>query len=295
MLKFHGQETVAFFIPKLCRLTPVLLAGVLLASCGGSNETAKAPDSQVVARIGPDVVTIQDLDNELRLTNVPPERRKDTDVVRKTVSDLVARKMLARRALNGKLDREPTVLLDLLRAKDVVLAEAATGRAINARLSALSNSDLEKYIQGNPLKFANRQILQTDQLIVPSSAITQSIIDGSRTAKSLEEIAQVLTSASVPFGRSAGAINTAEMPDELMAAIRSQGLEGVLFVRAGANAAFLKIRGQETRPLTGQAAEAMARQMMRADLLKGEASMAAFTANLEATYVGEYAKIMGSK
>lgn len=273
----------------------VLLASAMLASCGGSNDTAKAPESQVVARIGPDVITIQDLDNELRLTNVPAERRKDPEAVRKAVTDLVARKMLARRALNGKLDREPTVLLDLLRAKDVVLAEAATGRAINAKLSALSNSDVERYIKGNPLKFANRQILQADQLIAPSSSITQSIIDSSRSAKSLDEIAQLLTNASVPFNRAAGAINTAEMPDELASAMRSQGLEGVLFVRAGPNAAFLKIRGQESRPLTGQAAEAMARQLIRADLLKSEASLAAFTANLEATYVGDYVKIMGSK
>lgn len=274
---------------------PTLFAAALLASCGESNETAKVVDSQVVARIGSDVVTTQDLDNELRLSNVSPDRRKDPDVVRKAVSDLVARKMLARRALNAKLDREPTVLLDLLRAKDVVLAEASSVRAVNAKLSALSSSDIERYIQGNPLKFANRQVLHVDQLIAPSSSAVQPIIDSSRTAKSLDEIAQALASASVPSSRSSGSFNTAEMPEELASAIRAQGLEGVLFLRAGQNVAFLKIRGQESRPLTGQAAEASARQLMRADLLRSEASMAAFTANLEATYVGDYAKIMAAK
>lgn len=272
----------------------VLIAGVLLASCGGS-ETAKAPDSQVVARIGPDVVTIQDLDNELRLGNVPSDRRKDQDVVRKAVSDLVARKMLARRALNAKLDREPTVLLDLLRSKDVVLADAASMRAVNAKLSAISNSDVERYIKGNPLKFANRHILHVDQLVAPSSGAMQSIIESSRSAKSLDEIGQALTNASIPFSRSTGALNTAELPDEINSAIRTQGLEGVIFVQAGQNAAFLKVKGQEPRPLTGQAAEAGAKQMMRVDLLKSEASLASFTANLEATYVGDYAKIMAPK
>src|SRR5688500_15421735 len=182
--KSRRAGTVSFFSIKAW--VPAL-AAVLLASCGGSNETAKAPDSQVVARIGPDVVTIQDLDNELRLTNVSPERRKDPDVLRKVVGDLVARKMLARRALNSKLDREPTVLLDLLRSKDVVLADAASTRGVNAKLSALSTSDLERYIQGNPQKFANRQLLHVDQLVAPSSGELQSIIESSRSAKSLEE------------------------------------------------------------------------------------------------------------
>jgi EpsD family peptidyl-prolyl cis-trans isomerase len=272
----------------------LLFAGAVLAACGGS-ETASTPDSQVVARLGPDVITIQELENEMRLSNVAADRRKDPDVLKKTVSDLVSRKMLARKALTEKLDREPTFLLDLLRSKDVVLADAATARAVNAKLSALTSADFEKYIQGNPLKFANRRVLQVEQLIVPLSSSLQSAIEASTAAKSLDEVGQLLANMSIPFSKSTGAFNTADLPDELRNAFRAQGMDGIVFVRAGQNGVFLKVRGQESRPLTGAAAEASARQMIRSDLMKSEASLATFTANLEAKYFGEYDKLMTKK
>jgi EpsD family peptidyl-prolyl cis-trans isomerase len=294
-LLLNGFEMKQSGMLQYLRSGVVILAlATGLAACGGSEPTAVS-DAQVVARIGQDIVTTQELDNEIRLSNVAPERYKEPEVVKKAITDLVTRKMLARRALNAKLDREPTVLLDMLRSKDVVLADAAVGRAVNGRLSALSKSDAEKYIQANPLKFEKRQALQVDQLIVPLAHLQQSSIDASKSAKSLDELAQVLSNASTPFARSAGVINTGDLTEDLSIAIRNQGLDGILFVRAGSNGAFLQVRGRESRPLIGPAAEAAARQMMRTDLTRSETSMAAFTSALEASYVGEYAKIMATK
>ena len=55
---------------------------------------------------------------------------------------------------------------------------------------------------------------------------------------------------------------------------------------------FFKVKSEESQPLQGEAAENLARQLMRADALKAEAGMATYSANLEAKYEGEYAKIM---
>ena len=57
---------------------------------------------------------------------------------------------------------------------------------------------------------------------------------------------------------------------------------------------FLKIRSQETRPLEGPAADALARQFIRFDMMKSEAGLASFSANMEAKYEGDYAVIMGT-
>ena len=66
----------------------------------------------------------------------------------------------------------------------------------------------------------------------------------------------------------------------------------MFFVRAGPNGVFFKVKSEEARPLEGEAAANLARQFLRADALKAEAGMAAYSANLEAKYEGEYAKIM---
>jgi len=61
-------------------------------------------------------VTTQELENEFRLVNVPPDKQKDPALVKQVLGELVLRKYLLQQALAAKLDREPSVLLDLLRA-----------------------------------------------------------------------------------------------------------------------------------------------------------------------------------
>jgi len=92
------------------------LCAVALAGCGKKDQAATAPGGQVVARVGDEVVTTQELENEFRWANIPAEKQKDPATVKQVLSELVLRKYLLQQAINAKLDREPSVLLDLLRA-----------------------------------------------------------------------------------------------------------------------------------------------------------------------------------
>ena len=57
--------------------TAAAVAGaVALAGCGKKQE-AQAVVGQVIAHVGPDDVTQQELDNELRLANIPADKRSD--------------------------------------------------------------------------------------------------------------------------------------------------------------------------------------------------------------------------
>ena len=88
----------------------------------------------MVARIGDQVVTVQELDTEFRWANVPNDRRRDPDIVKRVLGELVTRKYLLHQAQEAKLDREPTVLLDLLRAREQVLANAFAFRRLRRDL-----------------------------------------------------------------------------------------------------------------------------------------------------------------
>src|SRR6202044_3662435 len=88
-----------------------LPAAMLLAGCGKkAAETAVV--GQVIAHVGPDDVTQQELDNELRLANVPADKRSDA-IVKAALSRIVQRKNLVQQAIAAKLDREATVHLAL--------------------------------------------------------------------------------------------------------------------------------------------------------------------------------------
>ena len=92
---------------------------MLLAGCGKKQE-AQAVVGQVIAHVGPDDITQQELDNELRLANVPADKRSD-QVVKGALTRIVERKYLVQQAVAAKLDREPTVHLDLLRGREQIL------------------------------------------------------------------------------------------------------------------------------------------------------------------------------
>jgi EpsD family peptidyl-prolyl cis-trans isomerase len=276
-------------------MVALAVCAAALSGCGKSSDQPAASKGQIVAKIGAEVVTTQELENEFRAANIPADRQRDPELVKRVLGELVARKYLLQQALNAKLDREPGVLLDILRSREQVLANASMSRSVAAKVSAIGKADVDKYIAANPEKFANRRLITAEQITFPIAAAAQSVSELSREAKSLEEVDQKLTAMAVPHGRSNGVLNSAELPDDLLKAIRTKGEDEVFFVRSGANGVFLKLKGEETRPLQGEAAAGVARQLLRNDLLKAEAGMVAVTASLEAKFEGDYAGIMRSE
>jgi len=271
----------------------VALCGFALLGCSKKvEEKTEAPKSQVVAHIGDDVVTTQELDNEFRLANVPTDKRKDPAAIRQILGELVTRKYLVRQALEAKLDREPTVLLDMLRAREIVLANAVGSRDLSKKSSAITKSDIDNFVASNPLKFANRQLVSVEEIVFPANATSQALVDATKDMKTLDEVDQKLTAMGIAHGRSMGALNSADVSPDFFNLMQAKQADDIFFIRTGPNGVFFKVKGMETRPLEGEGAVNMARQLLRADLLKSEASMMAVAANLEAKYEGDYVNIM---
>jgi EpsD family peptidyl-prolyl cis-trans isomerase len=262
--------------------------GILLA-CGKKDQNT-ASSGQVVAHVGDQVVTTQELENEFRLANVAPERQKDPVLIKRVLGELVTRKYLLEQAIAAKLDREPGVLLDILRSREQVLENAFLTRTVASKAS--SKADADKYITNNPTKFANRKIFSVEQIRFPLGPSAQSVIDASKDDKSLEDVDQQLTAAGIPHARQMGELSSSEIPEDFYNAIEAKKVDNVFFVRSGPNGVFFTVKGEEVRPLEGEAAANIARQLQRADAFKAEAGMAAYSANLEAKYEGNYANIM---
>jgi len=283
------------FPDRSCRtLAVITCCGILLAACD-KNTTSRAPASagQVIARVGDQVVTTSELENEFHRANIPAEKQKDTATIKTVLGELVTRKYLLRQALGAKLDQEPGVLLDLIRAREQVLGVAYLTRQASSKPP--SNADVEKYINNNPTRFADRKLFTVDQIALPLPANPQSVVDANRDAKTLEEVDQQLTSAGIVHGRQSGVMNGAELQPDFYKSLEARTPDQVFFVRAGPNGVFFKVTGEQASPLKGEAAANAARQLIRTEALKAEANLAAYSANLEAKYEGDYADIMNKK
>lgn len=277
---------------KICRtMTMVGLCAAVLLGCSKKNsDQSAAPTGQVVARVGGEDVTTQELENEFRLANVSADKQKDPAIVKQLLSQLVLRKYLLQQALASKLDREPSVLLDVLRSREQVLSNAYITRTIANKM--ISQADIDKYIADNPLKFADRQLVSVEQIVFPVGPNAQAIVETSKSLKTLDEVDQKLNSMGVPHNRSMGGLNTAELPRQLFDLIQAKKSDDIFFIRSGPNGVFFKVTGEQARPLEGEAATNLARQLIRADRIKEELGVASVAANLDAKYRDDYAGIM---
>jgi EpsD family peptidyl-prolyl cis-trans isomerase len=266
--------------------------GSMLAGCGQGNQPA-APKGQVIAQVGKDDITQQELENEFRWLGVPADKRDDA-VIKRVLGDLVQRKYLAQKATETKLDREPTVLLDMIRSREQVLANSYMQRDLSGRSTSIGKNDLDKYILSRPAMFAGRQTLTIDRVTIPLTPAAQAAVEASKNAKSLEEVEQKLKEVGMLYNRSMGVISTGDFPEDFVKTLRAQKPEDVFFTAVGTTGMFFKVRRQENSPLSGEDASKVARQLVLRDLAQAEAIKQAATAQANAKYQGEYARIMNA-
>ena len=149
-----------------------------------------------------------------------PISRRIPKSIKRVLGELVVRKYLLQQALAAKLDREPGVLLDLLRSREQVLENAYLQRTVASK--APGKAEIDRYIANNPSKFASRKLLSVEQIGFPLGPNSQSVVDANKDAKSLDEIDQQLTSAGIPHSRQMGALSSGEIPQDFYNAIEAK-------------------------------------------------------------------------
>jgi EpsD family peptidyl-prolyl cis-trans isomerase len=282
-------------LARTCRTALLVgLAGFFAASCKEEGGQAGAPMGQVIAHVGNSDVTVQELENEFRWALIPPDKRDDA-TVKRMLGDLVQRKYLVQKALEGKLDREPTVLLDMLRAREQVLATAFVQRDVAAKSTAIGKNDVDKYIGSHPMMFDKRELLTVDKVSIPLTPAAQTAVAATKNSKSLEEVEQKLTEAGMLHNRSMGVISSSDIPEDFFNALKAQKPDDVFFVPAGTTGTFFKVKSVEVKPLVGDDAAKFARQQLLRELLRSETSKEALSAEAGTKYEGDYARIMSGQ
>src|SRR5262245_37431473 len=90
-----------------CYAVAIGVAGTVVASCDrkpAATATTTDKDTnqvtgQVIARVGKQDITVQELDNEFRWNAIPLDKRNDDAVIKRVLNELVLRKYLAQRAV----------------------------------------------------------------------------------------------------------------------------------------------------------------------------------------------------
>ncbi len=277
---------------RIAVLACVLPAAMLLSGCGKKQET-QAVVGQVIAHVGPDDITQQELDNELRLANVPADKRTDA-IVKGALTRIVERKYLVQQALAAKLDREPTVHLDLLRAREQILAGAFVQRDLSGKMSAVSKNEIDSYIQGHPKQFEQRELFQVDQISFPTPKDVEALAAATKDFKTLEQVEAKLNEMHIKFSRGDATLDSATMPPEMLKVLDARKPDDIYFIRSRGGASFFKVTSVDQKPLTGDQAANFARREVRVEIGRKGAEEITKAALADTKFEGDYARIMTS-
>ncbi len=275
--------------------TALALCGALaLAGCGSKRQETDVikAQGQVIAHVGSEDITQPELDNEMRLANVPPDKRKDDAIIKAVLSRVIERKYLEQQAVAAKLDREPTVHLDLDRAREQVLASAFIQRQVGSKISGISNSEVDAYIQAHPDKFANRQIFNIEQVSFVPQKEMKDLATAVKTYNSLDQVTAKLDQLGIKYSRGPGALDSATLPSEMMKPLVARKPDDIFFVRSRTSASFFKVTSAESKPLAGEEAAAFARREVREEIARKLAKDTLDAALASAKYEGDVARVM---
>jgi EpsD family peptidyl-prolyl cis-trans isomerase len=263
---------------------------MLLAGCGKKG-AEPAVVGQVIAHVGPDDVTQQELDNELRLANVPADKRSDA-IVKAALSRVVERKYLVQQAIAAKLDREPTVHLDLLRSREQILAGAFVQRDLSAKMSSISKNEVDSYIQGHPKQFDQRELFQVDQISFTSPKDVEALAAATKDFKSLDQVQAKLNEMNIKFSRGTATLDSATMPGEMLKVLDARKPDDIYFIRSRGSASFFKVTSVDQKPFTTDQANEFAKRELRVDIGRKGAEDISKAALADAKFEGDYSRIM---
>jgi EpsD family peptidyl-prolyl cis-trans isomerase len=269
-----------------CMTTTVLVALSKVA-------IAQASGGQVIAHSASVNVTQQELDNELRLANVQASQRTD-QTIKAALTQIIARKYMARQALAAKLDSEPTVDLDLLRSRELVLAGAYAQHELSTKSSSISKAEVDQYIEAHPDQFAKRLLFQIEQISFAPQKDANVISAAVKDFKLLDQVSAKLSELGIRFSRGSGTIDGATVPAELLRALRARRADDIFFLQSKASVNFLKVTSVEERPLFAEDANRFALQQLTADLTREIAQRAVDKPLASIKFEGDYSRVMST-
>jgi EpsD family peptidyl-prolyl cis-trans isomerase len=235
------------------RIVVTAVIALALASC------QKKASGQTVAVVNNEEITAGDLNAELaNNANAGGDTKEARNAA---LQNLINRKLLVQQAKSDGIDKSPEYLNRLRRATDDLMINMLLSRRINT--SQLPSPDqIRSYEAAHPQMFANREIWTLSQIIYPlpkDPAVTAKL----SAAKTLDEVAQILTSSGIQFNRGTRKIDTSVFNNTVFAQV-GHVAPGEPFIAPGPDKAVASvITERQPNPTPPEQASTIAVNLMR--------------------------------
>ena len=234
----------------------IIAVGVIalaVASC------QKKASGQTVAVVNGEEITAAELNDQL--ANEPNVRGDSKEARNAALQDLINRKLLVQQAKSDGMDKSPEYLNRLRRGTDDLLINMLLARRLGTAPVPAADQ-ISSYESSHPQMFAGREKWTLSQIIYPQPK-DPTVGPKLSAAKTLDEVAQILTSSGIQFTRTTRQLDTAVFPNNLYAQVAHLP-QGEPFIAPGPDKAVASvITAREPSPTPTDQASALAANMIR--------------------------------
>ncbi len=270
-----------------------LLVAVLAVGCGDKKDEAateeKAP-TQVAAKVNGTELTVHQVNYALqRMPNLDADQTKAASL--QVVRNLVDQELLLQKALEDKLDRDPTVVQALDAARRQILAEAYMSRKLGGAVEP-TDAEVSNYFDQHPELFAKRKIYRLQEISIKAPKEKHDAIRAQLSAsRTLDDFAKWLKAEELEVKAAQGVKTAEQLPLQMLPQLAKMPDGQAMVVNTPDGLMVVVLVDSQTQPVTlEQAKPAIARMLQtqaRQKAAKAELDTLKAAAMIE--YMGEFA------
>jgi EpsD family peptidyl-prolyl cis-trans isomerase len=228
-----------------------------MLACTGCQKKA---EGQTVAVVNGEEITASELNAEIGKANLPADVDKKQAVAR-ILQGLIDRRLMAEQAREEGIDRSPEFVTRQRRMNEDLLIGMLTTRQLDTN-KLPAPAELAAIESKHPQVFEKRETWKLDQLQYESPK-SPEVRNKILQAKTLGQLAEVLTEARIPFQRGSNQILTSSIPVDMYPQLAALSPGEPFIVPIGNRSLASAIASREASPLAGSAARTQAVNMLR--------------------------------
>ncbi len=271
-----------------------IVAALAFSACGNGQE--KSPSSQIAAKVNKESITVPQLNYAMSALRFPSEEERK-QASKPVLERLIDQELLAQKATEKKLDRDPRVMQALEASKRQILSQAYIEQ-LAAQGAKPTPEELRKFYTDHPELFAERRIYRLQEIAVGNTpTLTRTVLEEQiLKAKSMADMVAWLREEKIPFQANSTTKAAEQLPMEILPRL-AQLNDGQVMVMSGPQGHVLvQIASSDKLPLDEKQAAPFIEQFLQTQrktvLTQNEVKSLRSGAKIE--YLGEFAAPAGS-
>ena len=277
----------------LKRLYLPLLIVALMVGCGNKKDGAAAGEkgpSQVAAKVNGTELTVHQINYALqRIPNLDKDQSRAASL--QVVRNMVDQELLVQKAVEDKLDRDPTVVQSLDAARRQILAEAYMSRKLGTPAEP-SDAEVSDYFNKHPELFSNRKVYRLQEISIRAPKDKHDAIRAQMGAsKTLNDFGAWLKAENLPAKAAQGVKPAEQLPLEILPKLAQMSDGQAMVVNSPDGLLVIVVVGSRAQPVTLEQAKPAIVRVLQTQVRQkaAKAELDALRAAAKIEYAGEFA------